>query len=95
MAVLLNAISADTTGNSVQIWDYSQSHLGYRPFTILIRGTLGGGTAKIQISNDNINWIDGYTTTSVPVPLLFECTARFVRGVLTGSTSPSLTLELT
>lgn len=92
---LLSAVVSDTTGASFQIWDYSQSKPPtYRPFTLLVTGTFGGGTAKVQVSNDNSAWVDAYSTTSA-VGILFESTARFVRGVLTGSTSPSLTMELT
>jgi hypothetical protein len=92
---LLSASTTDNTTTSWQVSDYFQAHLGYRPFTLIVSGTMGGATVTIQISNDNNTWATAYTTTAA-IAILFESTARYVRAVQSGSSgSTSITVELT
>lgn len=67
--------------------------------SVWVYGTWGGGTIKIQWSPDNINWFDATSDTGGSVPTFtanFALTLSFapgyLRGVLSGATSPSLIL---
>lgn len=86
--------TTSATSSSWQIWHYSQNK-PYKPFTLLITGTMGSATLTINVSNDNANWVQAYQTTTVG-GTLFESTARWVQAVISGAGGgTSLTVELT
>jgi hypothetical protein len=63
-------------------------------------GTFGGATAKLQVSNDNTNWVDARDITGVLIGILaaggveFSTSAVYIRPLVTGGSSTNLTITI-
>jgi len=63
--------------------------------TVYCWGTFGGATVTVEVSPDGSNWfsVTGLSFTSADA-INMEVRARYVRGVVTGGTSPSVNMLL-
>jgi len=63
--------------------------------TVYVYGTFGGTTVTVQISPDGTNWftVTGLSFTDVGA-INMEARAAFIRGVVTGGTTPSITMVI-
>jgi len=63
-------------------------------------GTFGGATVKLQVSNDNTNWVDAKDITGTVVGLLaaggveFSTAAVYIRPLVTGGSGTNLTVTI-
>jgi len=91
MATLLNAVTEDTTGSGAAMTG---------PCTVWVSGSAGGGTVEIQAASSDTagKYVPMGRITQIqhPRPINVEAYGSYyVRAVLRGSTSPSLTVETT
>lgn len=89
--VLLNNVSVDTEGTPI-VWEGGEA-------SFLVFGEFGGGGCKLQVSFDNINWVDydsNYTnfTSNGYASTVSIAQGLYVRATLTGATTPSITAVL-
>jgi hypothetical protein len=63
-------------------------------------GTFGGASAKLQVSNDNTNWVDAKDLTGAVVGLTaaggaeFSTAAVYIRPLVTGGSGTNLTITI-
>src|SRR5690606_22699135 len=68
--------------------------------SVTVTGTFGGGTVTLEGSNDGSNWVALKNHANTPISLTDEGIesvlehTRYVRPVLTGATSPDLTITV-
>lgn len=83
--------SASTTnGNSASV-----IHPG-GTLALVVRGTFGGATVKLQISDNGADWVDitDASFTSAAAKLLTMPTGALLRGNIAGGSGASLTVAL-
>lgn len=63
---------------------------------LIVRGTFGGATVKLQISDNNADWVDiaDASFTSASAKLLTLPSGAILRANIAGGTSASLTVVL-
>lgn len=63
---------------------------------LVVRGTFGGATVKLQISDDGSNWVDitDASFTSAAAKLLTVPTGAILRANIAGGTAASLTVAI-
>lgn len=65
-----------------------------------VTGTFGGAAAKLQVSNDNTNWVDARDISGNLISISaaggseFSTAAVYVRPLVTGGTGTELTVTL-
>jgi hypothetical protein len=86
--------SADTP--SAVLLDGTSPVVGF----LQVSGTFGGATAKVQISNDNTNWVDVKDLSGTAIAITeaggaeFSTAAIYVRPLVTGGSGTALTISL-
>jgi len=94
MQKLLNNVTVNGPGTAIQIQTGAS-------FNVQCGGNFGGGSVQIQLSIDGTSWapvkyngsplnISDYTAYN----LVWVGGSQYIRAVLSGATSPSLTCEL-
>lgn len=75
---------------------------GPEPFLLVLRGTWGGGTIKLQATVDDTNWVDCKDDSGTAITYTADCAVGLnlppgakYRLTLSGSTAPSLTWAIT
>jgi len=63
---------------------------------LIVRGTFGGATVRLQISDDGANWVDINDAffTAASAQLLIVPGGALLRATITGGTAASLTVAL-
>lgn len=82
--------NSTTNGNSASL-----AHPG-GPLGLIVRGTFGGATVKLQISDNGANWVDitDALFTSEAAVLLVVPGGAILRASISGGTAASLTVAL-
>jgi hypothetical protein len=87
--------SADTNPTAVLV-DGTTPIVGFMQVT----GTFGGAAAKLQVSNDNTNWVDAKDISGTTISIIaaggveFSTSAVYVRPLVTGGSGTSLSVTL-
>lgn len=87
LALLAN-VAGGVNGSSVALGPGARGDFG-----AIVRGTLGTSQVKIQVSDDNVNWVDHTTITAVGHTAV-TVRAPYVRGITTAGTGAGLFLTL-
>lgn len=85
--VILASAAAAGTGSSVQARLLT-------PWSYFVHGTFSGATVTIELSYDNTNWFDAGISVTAAGMGTVERYAPYARAVITGGTSPSLTVAV-
>jgi uroporphyrinogen-III synthase len=92
MITLLEDHTSSSNGTAVAL--RNPNNRDYRTYTVYATGNFDGATVKLQISLDNINWVDVTSFTSAGA-VLAEFRASYARGVVSSAgASTSLTLRM-
>ena len=94
MTVLLES-AATGNGPAVEIKSFANRRFDQLK-TLFPHGDFDGATVSVEISHNGTDWfiVTGGESLTVDTALNVEFHARFIRGVVTGGTSPSVNLNM-